>query len=60
MDGQIFSKNPDNDLIGKMIAVAGMLDAVVQGDEGEIYDSGYLDSEESLSVWEKIKRYFKR
>jgi len=37
--GQIYTKNPDDALIDKMVSVAQKLGAVVQGDEGEIYRS---------------------
>ena len=39
-DGQIFTKNPDEALIDKMIVIALLLDAKVQGDDGEIYSDG--------------------
>lgn len=35
--GNIYSKNPDEALIEKMIHIARALDARVQGDDGEIY-----------------------
>lgn len=40
-DGNIFSKNPDEPLIDKMVAIARDLGAQVQGDDGEIYNSGH-------------------
>ena len=39
-DGQIFTKNPDAPLIDKMIQLAQVLGANVQGDDGELYRSG--------------------
>ena len=39
-DGNIETKNPDEALIDKMVAVARELGAIVQGDDGEIYQSG--------------------
>ncbi|SDK75500.1 hypothetical protein [Microbulbifer yueqingensis] len=36
-DGNISVKNPDEEILGKMIAVARSLEARVQGDEGEYY-----------------------
>jgi hypothetical protein len=38
-NGQIQTKNPDDALIDKMVAIARKLGAKVQGDEGEIYKS---------------------
>ena len=38
--GNIYTKNPDEALIDKMVAIAAALDAQVQGDDGEIYRSG--------------------
>lgn len=36
-DGNVTVKNPTEDVIAKMIAVASVLDAHLQGDEGESY-----------------------
>jgi hypothetical protein len=36
--GSIVCKNPDDEIIGKMLDIAGRLNAKVQGDEGEIYE----------------------
>jgi hypothetical protein len=36
-DGNIYSKNPDDPIIDKMIAIAKKLNAKVQGDDGEVY-----------------------
>jgi hypothetical protein len=36
-DGQIYTKNPDDPLIGKMLMISRKLGAKVQGDDGEIY-----------------------
>ena len=38
--GNIYTKNPDAALIDKMVTVAQALRAKVQGEEGEIYQSG--------------------
>jgi hypothetical protein len=38
-DGNIFSKNPDPALLGKMLELAGRLQGKVQGDDGEVYTS---------------------
>ncbi len=35
--GRVVVKNPDDSILAKMIEVAGSLNAVVQGDEGETY-----------------------
>ncbi|HBF35454.1 TPA: hypothetical protein DDW35_12905 [Candidatus Sumerlaeota bacterium] len=35
--GQIVVKNPDEEIVQKMVLLAGELDATVQGDEGEKY-----------------------
>jgi len=36
--GNIICKNPDDEIIGKMLDIAERLNAKVQGDEGEIYE----------------------
>lgn len=38
-DGNIVAKNPDQATLRKMAALAKMLAAAVQGDDGEVYDS---------------------
>jgi hypothetical protein len=38
-DGNVYSKNPDEALIDKMVAIARDLGAQVQGDDGETYHS---------------------
>jgi hypothetical protein len=40
--GEITVKNPENWIIKKMISIAGNLNAVVLGEEGEKYDEEYL------------------
>lgn len=35
--GNIYSKNPDDAIIGKMLEIAKRLNAKVQGDDGEVY-----------------------
>jgi hypothetical protein len=40
-EGNIYTKNPDEALIDKMAAMARELRALVQGDDGEIYQSGH-------------------
>jgi hypothetical protein len=41
-DGCISTKYPDDYTIKKMIAIAEVLNAKVQGDDGEIYDENYF------------------
>ena len=38
-DGRIVIKNPDQEILGKMLEIAGALNAKVVGDEGEQYNS---------------------
>lgn len=38
--GNIYTKNPDDFLIDKMVKIAKILNAKVQGDDGEIYVGG--------------------
>lgn len=43
-EGNIYTKNPRSALIKKMVEIAEELDAVVQGDDGEVYsgdEEGY-------------------
>ncbi len=40
--GEITVKNPDHWIIEKMISIANDLNAVVEGEEGELYDEHYL------------------
>ena len=40
--GNIDVSNPNDEIIKKMIAIAGRLEAKVQGDNGEIYDYNYF------------------
>jgi hypothetical protein len=37
-DGNIVVKNPDNEIVTKMLDIARQLRAKVQGDEGEVYE----------------------
>ena len=37
-DGRVVVKNPDDEILGKMLGIAAALDAFVVGDDGEIYD----------------------
>lgn len=38
-EGQIYTKNPEPELIDKMVLLARQLNAKVQGDDGEVYRS---------------------
>ena len=39
IDGRILTKNPEDEFVDKMVAVAARLNAKVQGDDGETYRS---------------------
>tara|TARA_R110002049_G_scaffold219075_3_gene390816 strand:+ start:7128 stop:7334 length:207 start_codon:yes stop_codon:yes gene_type:complete len=43
--GDISVKNPDSQIIEKMISIADKLKAQVQGEEGEIYDEKFLQEQ---------------
>jgi hypothetical protein len=51
MGGQIYSKNPDEEVRVKMFQIAGSLNAKVQGQEGEFYDEDgrQLDEEPRIN-----------
>ena len=52
-DGCIFTKNPKDSTIKKMISIANNLKATVQGEEGEEYNEDYFNkSEEIIQVVE--------
>jgi len=38
-EGNVFTKNPDKRILAKMLVLASRLDAKVQGDDGEPYES---------------------
>ena len=42
-DGNIYSKNPDEAILAKMLQVASALSAKVRGDDDEIYRSANLE-----------------
>lgn len=60
-DGNIYSKNPDEALIDKMVQIARQLHARVQGDDGELYTSG---RERPVvprpSLWERAGAFLQR
>ena len=56
--GCIFSKNPDEALIDKMVAIAAQLHAQVQGDDGEIYKNGHEPPVyPKLSVLDRVRNW---
>ncbi len=38
-EGNVFTSDPDRPTVAKMLAIAGRLDGIVQGDNGEIYEN---------------------
>jgi hypothetical protein len=42
-EGDIYTKNPDEPILGKMLQIAAALNARVQGDDGEIYRSANFE-----------------
>lgn len=63
--GQISTKYPDNALLAKMLEIAEQLDAMVAGDDGEIYTEPDITSgkqpqveEEPIGTWAAIKDIF--
>jgi len=38
-EGNVFTTDPDRATVAKLLQIAGMLDGVVQGDDGEFYES---------------------
>lgn len=38
-EGTVFTTDPDGPTVGKMVSIAKILAAIVQGDEGEAYES---------------------
>ncbi|MDO9376995.1 MAG: hypothetical protein Q7T76_21390, partial [Ferruginibacter sp.] len=56
-DGYISAKNPDDEVIRKMINIAETLNAKVQGDDGEFYDETYLSNQkENTTQTHNLKR----
>ena len=51
MNGQIVVKNPDKEIINKMIDIASVLGAKVQGDDGELYETKQLINKEIQPWW---------
>lgn len=50
-EGNIYTKNPDRKTVAKMLQIADLLGATVQGDEGEIYAT-LNDYPKSLNIGE--------
>jgi hypothetical protein len=42
-EGEIYTKNPDEPILSKMLEIATVLKAKVQGDDGEIYRSANFE-----------------
>lgn len=59
-DGVIFTKNPDDALVAKMLAVARQFDATVQGDDGEIYDGSESPRQPQISLGSRIAGWFSK
>ena len=53
-EGNIYTKNPDKAFIQKMVHIADVLGAKVQGDDGEIYQR------EQLSLLDRLKNKLRR
>jgi hypothetical protein len=53
-NGNIDVKNPDDEIIGKMIELAELLQAKVQGDEEEIYTRDSLAHKDKKKPWWKF------
>lgn len=51
MNGQIVVKNPDKEIINKMIDIASVLGAKVQGDDGEFYETRELINKKKQPWW---------
>ena len=56
--GHITVKNPDDDIIKKMVEIAKSVDAIVVGEEGEEYDENYFSqgfqSSSNKKPWWKL------
>ena len=59
-NGRIYSKNPDEALIRKMCSIARVLNARVQGDDGEFYEDGKVLPPPKPSLVERIVGVFRR
>lgn len=60
-DGEIYTKNPDEPLLAKMVSIATALGATVQGDDGEVYEAaGEPPHEIPLSFMERMAIWLDR
>jgi len=55
-NGRIYSKNPDSEMVVKMVQIAEVLGAKVQGQDGEFYDE-YGVINEVQDKEEPVKKY---
>ena len=56
--GTVYTKNPDEPLVDKMVAIAHELRAHVQGDDGEIYQSGHEPpSHPRPSILDRLRKW---
>ena len=59
-NGNIETKNPDEALIDKMVAIAREFGASVQGDDGEIYQSGHQPPRHPQpSVFDRLRSWLR-
>ena len=57
--GRISTKYPDDNTIIKMIRIAEVLNARVQGDDGEFYDNSYLEKTLFKNIQKENKPWWK-
>lgn len=57
-EGVIFSKNPDDAIVQKMVAIAGQLNATVRDDDGELYDGNGSRRHSKPSLGSRIAGWF--
>ena len=51
-NGNLYSKNPTDEMIDKMVQIAKRLDAKVQGDDGEVYHgAGQATDQDHTGQW---------
>lgn len=55
-EGNIYTKNPDDVFISKMIEIAKYFGAAVQGDDGELYDGNGAQKEEVVTPTKEKRR----
>ena len=53
-NGNIYAKNPDRETLRKMYLIAGVLQAKVQGDDGEVYNAGGVVTDTQARRWWKV------